>query len=84
MKPILYATPLCSDCEPMRDYLISKNFDFEYVDITSDILLLREFVTLRDTRDEFLAMKEKTYLGVPALFMDDKFYFDEEIKEIIK
>lgn len=84
MKAILYGTPLCSDCNPMREYLNSKNFDYDYVDITSDILLLREFVTLRDTRAEFEKMKEKTYLGVPALLLDDKFYFDEEIKEIVK
>lgn len=84
MKPILYATPLCPDCKPMREYLDSKNFQYDYIDITSDIFLLKEFIKHRDTREEFNEIREKSYLGVPTLLLNDKFYFDEDIKNAIK
>lgn len=83
-KPILYGTPICPDCEPMKEYLDSKRFEYDYVDITSDIILLKEFISMRDKRAEFDFMKENGYVGVPALLLNDKIYYDEQIKEIVK
>lgn len=82
-KPILYATPLCPDCKMIKEYLDSKKFDYIYVDITSDIMKLKEFLSIRDSRQEFDIIKENHFVGVPALFINDKIYFYEDIYKII-
>lgn len=83
-KPIVYGTPICPDCQPIREYLDSKGFEYDYVDITAQIMNLKEFLALRDSRAEFDVMRENKYVGIPVLLMDDKVYFYEEIQELIK
>ncbi|MDO4710933.1 MAG: glutaredoxin domain-containing protein [Peptostreptococcaceae bacterium] len=83
-KPILYGTPLCPDCPPMVEYLDSKGFGYEYVDITASIADLKAFLKLRDSRKEFDPMRENGSIGIPVLVMDGKVYFSEEIQELIK
>lgn len=83
-KPIVYGTPICPDCKPIRDYLDKVGFEYEYVDITSDIMKLKEFLALRDSRSEFDTMRENQYVGIPVLYMDGAVYFYEEILERIK
>lgn len=83
-KPIVYGTPICPDCKPIREFLDSKKFEYDYVDITEHIMNLKEFLALRDARSEFDSIRENKYVGVPVLLMDDKIYFYEEIMSLIK
>ncbi len=83
-RPIVYGTPICPDCAPIRAYLDSKGFEYDYVDITAHIMNLKEFLALRDSRSEFDAMRENGYVGIPVLVMEGKVYFYEEIQERIR
>ncbi|MDO5062081.1 MAG: glutaredoxin domain-containing protein [Peptostreptococcaceae bacterium] len=83
-KPVVYGTPICPDCKPIREYLDAKGFEYDYVDITAHIMNLKEFLALRDSRSEFDVMRENKYVGIPVLVMDGKVYFYEEIQELIK
>ncbi|MDO5095912.1 MAG: glutaredoxin domain-containing protein [Peptostreptococcaceae bacterium] len=83
-KPVVYGTPICPDCAPIREYLDSKGFEYDYVDITEHIMNLKEFLAIRDARSEFDNIRANKYVGIPVLVMDDKIYFYEEIQELIK
>lgn len=80
-----YGTDLCPDCVEAKEHLKNIGLDYEYVDITSDILKLKEFLILRDTREEFKEYKEQGFVCVPALLMENgKFIFDEDVFNLKK
>lgn len=66
-----YGTDLCPDCIEAKEYLKSQNIEYDFVDITGHIANLKEFLALRDNRIEFKPYKEKGYVCVPALLMED-------------
>lgn len=76
----LYGSLLCHDCPPTIDFLKKKGVIFEFVNITDDILNLKEFILLRDSDAKFKPIIENSYIGIPALVCDDgKILIDEEI-----
>lgn len=83
-KPIIYGTSICPDCVEIKKYLSTKDFEYEYIDITENISNLKSFLSLRDTRAEFDDVKANKYVGIPAMYMDDKIYFYEDIQELVK
>lgn len=47
---------------------------FAYVDITSSIGSLRQFMKIRDTSEAHAEIREKHTVGIPTLVVDDAIY----------
>lgn len=78
-----YGTDLCPDCIEAKEYLKSKGLNFEYIDITESISNLRDFLVFRDSREEFKIYREKGYVCVPALLMEDgSFKLEDDIYKL--
>lgn len=54
----------------MKEVLSEKNVRFAYVDITSGMGQLKQFLKLRDTMEVYAEVREQHYVGIPALFVD--------------
>lgn len=79
----LYGTLICPDTPPAISYLVSIGYDFDFVDITLNTTNLKEFLSLRDKREEFKEVVENGYIGIPCLIDEnDKVYFEDDIYEI--
>ena len=75
-----YGTDLCADCLEAKEHFKNIGLEYEFIDITGHILNLKEFLILRDTRDEFKAYKEKGLVAIPTLLMEDgSLIIDEEV-----
>lgn len=57
----------------MKEVLSQKGIDFDYLDITSDLNHLSEFLAIRDTAAEYDGIRE-TRVGLPCLVKDGKVY----------
>ena len=56
----------------MKEALSKKNIEFEYVDTTDSMKNLKEFMKLRDKREEFEIARRLHRVGVPAMIVDDE------------
>lgn len=73
----VYYSHQCPDCTGIKDELEKRQY--KIIDISESMINLKEFLRLRDSRDEFQAVKEKGNVGIPAfLDEDDKIYFSLE------
>ncbi len=53
--------------------------------MTESIQNLKEYLMLRDFREECAFLKEKNKLGVPMILFNDKIYFETDLSdEIVK
>lgn len=66
-----YGTMLCPDTVHADKVLRKNGIDIEYIDITSSMKNMKEFLALRDSRSEFDTVKENGKAGVPAFLLDD-------------
>lgn len=57
----VYSTPTCPYCVQAKEYLKSKNVEFEEIDVASD----------EAGRKEMIEKSEQ--MGVPVIFIDDEF-----------
>ena len=67
----LYGTPLCHDCVDAFERLKNAEISYDYVEITKSMPKMKEFLHLRDNRDEFIDIKKEGYVGVPCFLLDD-------------
>lgn len=67
----LYGSVLCPDCVDAFDILKEKNISYDYVDINESMKTLKEFLKLRDNRDEFKEVRENYNVGIPCFLFDD-------------
>lgn len=75
----LYGAGICPDCVRAKKALDEKGLEYTYVDITENTSKMKEFLRLRDSRDEFVEKKEAGLIGIPAfLFSDDSLLFELE------
>jgi glutaredoxin-like YruB-family protein len=78
---IIYSTPTCPFCETLKEYLKSKNIDFEAVDISSDDKKLEEMV------EKLKKIGMGDHLGVPVIDINGEMVigFDKgKIDELLK
>lgn len=66
-----YGTMLCKDCLEAREALNAAGVLFDYVDITTNIANLKDFLRLRDGSDAFDAVRKGGSIGIPCYVMDD-------------
>lgn len=62
----------------MREFLSSNGIEFEYNDITGDIYKLRDFLKLRDKREEYKEIREKGRVGIPVVVVEDRLFFKQD------
>lgn len=68
---IYYGTQICPDCVRATKILDKLKIEHKYVDITQNTNNMREFLKLRDTREEFKEIKELGLIGIPCFLMPD-------------
>ena len=66
-----YGTMICSETVYADKVLRRNGIDIEYIDITASTANLKEFLALRDSKDEFVSIKETGKIGVPAFLLDN-------------
>lgn len=49
--------------------LDKKGLSYTYKDITGTMIFLKEFLHLRDSREDFQAVKEGGYVGIPCFLL---------------
>lgn len=78
----VYGTFICPDCPPVKKLLDEKKVDYVFMNITEDIAVLKEFLKLREDRDEFREIRKEGYVGIPCMLQDDgEILFYDEIFE---
>ena len=55
----LYGSVLCPDCVDAFEILKEKDIAYDYVDINESMKTLKEFLKLRDNRDEFKEVRDR-------------------------
>lgn len=79
----IYGSPLCKDCVICKAELEKAGVEFLYLDITGNLLFLKQFLKLRE-RSEFDTVREKGQIGIPCLLREDgslTFDWDEFVRE---
>lgn len=66
----LYGINSCPECSGLYEQ-VKDDDRFEIVDVAQHILLLKEFMSLRDNREEFAAARENGYAGLPCFLLED-------------
>lgn len=67
----LFMSSHCPDCPPVIEYLDDRGVEYEKVDITASMPNLKEYLALRDNREEYEFVKERGFVGIPALLEED-------------
>ena len=67
-----YGSHICSGCREAIALFAEKNFKgFEFIEITESTDNLREFLKLRDTREELQEAKDAGRIGIPCFVRED-------------
>ena len=66
----IYGSPLCKDCVICKAELEKAGVEFLYLDITGNLLFLKQFLKLRE-RSEFDTVREKGQIGIPCILRED-------------
>lgn len=73
----MYFSRICEDCRQAERLLEERQVSYDAVDITANTANLKEFLHLRDTREEFNPIKKEGKIGIPCfLFSDGMILFD--------
>ena len=76
----IYGSDLCPDCVKCKEDLEQAGVPFEYLPITENLLYMKEFLKLRESREEFVPVQEKGQIGIPCILEEnDKLSLDWEI-----
>ncbi len=67
----VYGMETCPGCQAVKPQLLGREDEFEYVDIGSHVRLLKEFLRLRDTRDEFAEIRKDGRAGIPCFLTEE-------------
>jgi glutaredoxin-related protein len=55
----------------VKEFLSQNDVEFTYVDITSSMRNLRDFLRYRDSHPAFAEVREKNRVGVPCIVIED-------------
>ncbi|MCM1108075.1 MAG: glutaredoxin-related protein [Clostridium sp.] len=66
----IYVMDTCPDCTAVKRQA-EGNAEYEVIDIGSHVRRLKEFLCLRDSREEFASMRRLGYVGIPCFVLED-------------
>ena len=66
----IYGSPLCPDCVKCKEELEAAGVEFLYLDITTKLLFLKQFLKLRES-PVFDNIREKGQIGIPCILRED-------------
>ena len=61
-------------CNPVKEVLSQRNVNFVYMDISSGMLPLKNFLKVRDYNDSHKEVRESGRVGIPTLSVDGETY----------
>lgn len=67
----IYGSRLCPDCLECLVELDKAGVAYEYLDFGENLRNLKEFLTLRDTRQVFASVKQNGKIGIPCILRED-------------
>jgi len=76
MKIKLYGSQHWPGCPGVKEALLQKGVKFDYVEITDSMKNLKEFLKLRDKKDEFAIVRRVHAVGIPMLLVDDQIHLN--------
>lgn len=66
----------------MKEVLSEHAVSYEYMDITSNITILKAFLKIRDTSEAHRMARETHRVGVPCIVADDQVYITESTESV--
>ena len=67
---MMYGTDLCPDCVAGKKALEENGIEYKYLNITENLGSMKQFLKLRDTKDEFKEIRGSgVHIGIPALII---------------
>ena len=79
----IYGSALCPDCVKCKEALEQANVPFVYLSITESLLALKQFLKLRENKEEFAPVRERGHIGIPCILDEEgnlSFTWDQYLK----
>lgn len=70
-----FGSHFCPNCKQFLYNLKKYSLDFEFHDISDNLLELKQFLILRDNNKKFERMKEMNGIGIPCIIDDNNIEF---------
>ena len=67
----IYGCQQCPDCVKCKNELEQAGVEFLYLNISENLLFLKQFLKLRDNLDVFAPVKERGQIGIPCILAED-------------
>lgn len=67
----IYGMPSCPDCAFIHNQITNKENKYEFIDIGSNVIKLKEFLKLRDNNPIFDNAKANGQIGIPCFLFED-------------
>lgn len=67
----VYGSSICPECREFKALMAERGFEADYVEITENVMNMREFLRLRDHEAAFAPVREKGAIGIPAFIRED-------------
>lgn len=66
----IYGSDRCPDCIACKEALDKAGVAYTYLSITEDLHNLKQYLLLRDTREEFASIRGTERIGIPCILDD--------------
>ncbi len=67
----IYGSALCPDCVKCKEALENAGVPFVYLSITESLLAMKQFLKLRESREEFEPIRQRGQIGIPCILEKD-------------
>lgn len=67
----IYGSMQCPDCVRCREDLDRAGVVYEYLDFGDSLKHLKEFLLLRDRREELEPARREGFIGIPCILKED-------------
>ena len=67
----IYGMPSCPDCVEVLELIKGKEDKYNFIDIGSNVRLLKEFIRIRDIDPVFNERKQIGSIGIPCFVLED-------------
>ena len=71
-KIIVFGTPTCPDCPPVKEAFTEAGVKFMYIDVCESVGSLKKFLKIRDTADSHAFCRERHTVGIPCIQIDEE------------